>query len=211
MQAKKKRTKEEIKLRREDKMKREAEARKQERAKLGEEAKQEEAYLDRRLFVGNLHAETTREDLRELFKKFGVVRSAKLHVDAKGQFRGVGFVTFETVAEVEQALELNGVEHKKQALRVAKATPPPKKNASEIFVGGIPYRTEETKLRKHFKSCGEIKNVMMIIDWKKKKFNGQAFIRFKTDEAAQKALKFHDTDFAGRTLSVKLALPKRKV
>lgn len=210
-QAKKKRTKLPIKQKKENKRKREKEARAQEIAKLNEEAKQEELYLDRRLFVGNLHSETTVEDLRELFAKFGVVRSAKLHVDNKGLFRGVGFVTFETDAEVEQALQLNGVEHKKQALRVAKAMPPKQKKETEVFVGGIPIKTEETKLRKHFKSCGEIKKVMMVIDFKKKKFNGTAFIRFKTGEAALKALKFHDTDFAGRTLSVRLALPKRKV
>lgn len=44
----------------------------------------------------------------------------------------------------------------------------------------------------------------------RKRFNGNAFIQFKLEEAAQAALKLDRSAFGGRSLLVKLANPKKK-
>lgn len=208
---KKQRKPRKAKMRRDNKKKRELEANKDAHAKLDKAVKADEDYMHRRIYVGNIPEGTTSEDLRELFAKFGTVHSARITMDSRGRAKNCAFVTFEGADEVDQAIQMHGMEFKKNVLKVEKATPPPKKEVCEVYVGGLPFTVEETKLRKNFKSCGEIKAVRMNIDWQKKKFNGTAFIMFKTGKAAQAALKLHDSAFAGRTLFVKLALPKKKI
>jgi len=199
------------KMRRDSKKKRVAEKKEQETKERDENNAAEDAeHLDKRLVVANLPTSTTRQELRELFERFGTVHRARLFVNSKGVFRGVGFVTFENEAEFQEALKVSGMEFNKQTLRVEKADPPPKKKEVSVFVGGLPFTAEEAKIRKHFKSCGDIKDVRMQEDRVRKKFNGIAFIQFKTEEAAKAALKLDRSAFGGRSLLVKMANPKKK-
>jgi len=210
-QQKKKRKAIPAKLRRDSKKKRKVEKKEQKTKEWDENNAAEDAeHLDRRVVVANLPTSATRQELRELFERCGTVHSARLFVNAKGVFRGVGFVTFESDAEFQEALKVNGTEFKKQTLRVEKADPPPKKAETSVFVGGLPFTAEEAKIRRHFKSCGDIKDVRMQEDRVRKKFNGVAFIQFKTEVAAQAALKLDRSAFGGRSLLVKMANPKKK-
>jgi len=195
-QQKKKRKAIPAKLRRDSKKKRKVEKKEQKTKEWDENNAAEDAeHLDRRVVVANLPTSATRQELRELFERCGTVHSARLFVNAKGVFRGVGFVTFESDAEFQEALKVNGMEFKKQTLRVEKADPPPKKAETSVFVGGLPFTAEEAKIRRHFKSCGDIKDVRMQEDRVRKKFNGVAFIQFKTEVAAQAALKLDRSAF----------------
>ncbi|MDB6096766.1 MAG: glycine-rich RNA-binding protein 4, mitochondrial-like [Francisellaceae bacterium] len=71
------------------------------------------------LFVGNLSFQTTEEELQEAFKPFGNVTAVKLPVDRDTKRpRGFGFVTFESDAEAEKALALDGTNLNGRDIRV---------------------------------------------------------------------------------------------
>merc|ERR1711937_407509 len=74
----------------------------------------------------------------------------------------------------------------------------------EVFVGGLPFETEETTLRKDFAECGEIESFRMPLN-EEGKARGIAFITYKNKEAVDKALAFDGTDYGGRFLKVNKA------
>merc|ERR1712217_967062 len=74
----------------------------------------------------------------------------------------------------------------------------------EIFVGGLPFSTTEEVLRKDFTECGEIVNFRMPLN-DEGNARGIAFIEYKDKESVEKASKFHETDYGGRSLSVRMS------
>merc|ERR1712151_426127 len=74
----------------------------------------------------------------------------------------------------------------------------------EVFVGGLPFSTTEEVLRKDFTECGEIVNLRMPLN-DEGSARGIAFIEYKDKESVEKALKFHETDYGGRSLSVRMS------
>ncbi|KAK4482496.1 hypothetical protein RD792_009654 [Penstemon davidsonii] len=76
-----------------------------------------------KLFVGNLSWSLTSETLTQAFQEYGNVVGARVLYDGEtGKSRGYGFVSYQTKAEMETALEaLNGVELEGRALRVSLA------------------------------------------------------------------------------------------
>lgn len=76
-----------------------------------------------KLFVGGLSSETTTEDLRTSFVKFGEVVDVAVILDrATGQSRGFGFVSYDSSANAEAAIKgMNGVELDGRVLKVNRA------------------------------------------------------------------------------------------
>ncbi|RNF03242.1 putative polyadenylate-binding protein 1 [Trypanosoma rangeli] len=65
--------------------------------------------LGNNLYVRNFDPEFTEENLHELFKEYGVIRSCRVMTDANGNSRGFGFVSFENADQANAALrEMNG-------------------------------------------------------------------------------------------------------
>eukprot|EP00397_Hematodinium_sp_SG-2012_P018498 GEMP01018954.1.p1 GENE.GEMP01018954.1~~GEMP01018954.1.p1 ORF type:complete len:427 (-),score=88.59 GEMP01018954.1:1384-2664(-) len=80
-------------------------------------------------------------------------------------------------------------------------------NPRQVYVGGLPFKTEEGDLREFFVgNCGPIEQVKLLRQ-QDGKSKGVAFITFNNVEDAQKAIEFHDKDFEGRTLTVRIANP----
>ncbi|KAL3506232.1 hypothetical protein ACH5RR_031614 [Cinchona calisaya] len=78
---------------------------------------------EHKLFVGNLAWSVTSENLTEAFQEYGNVVGARVLYDGDtGRSRGYGFVSYETRAELETALNsLNGVELGGRPMRVSLA------------------------------------------------------------------------------------------
>ncbi|KAK6161195.1 hypothetical protein DH2020_004576 [Rehmannia glutinosa] len=78
---------------------------------------------EHKLFVGNLSWCVTSEILTQAFQEYGNVVGARVLYDGEtGRSRGYGFVSYETKAEMETALQaLNGVELEGRAMRVSLA------------------------------------------------------------------------------------------
>ena len=79
------------------------------------------------MYVSNLSYHTNEEALRELFSKFGVVKSAKVIADREsGKSRGFGFVEMDNAEEAETAMKsLNNkdIDGRNMAVSVAKEKP----------------------------------------------------------------------------------------
>ena len=67
---------------------------------------QEQRDMINKIFVGGISQNTTAEDLKKFFCKFGPIREARILYDGKsGKSRGFGFVLFRDEASAEQVLQ----------------------------------------------------------------------------------------------------------
>lgn len=78
----------------------------------------------KKLFIGNLPASTSEQDLQTLFSKFGTVRSFKLVTDVfSGQCKGFGFIEMEGHEARAAIAGLNGKEYNGKSLKVGYESP----------------------------------------------------------------------------------------
>lgn len=79
------------------------------------------------LYVSNLSFNTTDDNLRQLFEKFGSVSSAKVILDREtGRSRGFGFVEMASDKEAKEAIQnLNGQDAGGRSMSVSEARPKP--------------------------------------------------------------------------------------
>jgi cold-inducible RNA-binding protein len=80
--------------------------------------------------------------------------------------------------------------------------------AKRLFVGGLPFSSNEDELKTLFAQAGEVVSVAIIMD----KFTGQSkgfgFVEMTTEEEAKKAIEtLNGTDLGGRKLIVAEARP----
>lgn len=77
-----------------------------------------------KLYVGNLSWDASRDDLYQLFGKYGQVEDAFIPLDREtGRSRGFGFVTLDEAGAQTAVKELDGFEFMSRALRVNEAAP----------------------------------------------------------------------------------------
>lgn len=84
-----------------------------------------------------------------------------------------------------------------------------------LYVGNLPFTVEsgapmsEETLGLDFRAFGKITDVIVMRDKESGRHRGFAFIEFSTADEAKAALKLHQTDYHGRTLTVQIANPRR--
>lgn len=80
--------------------------------------------------------------------------------------------------------------------------------AKKVFVGGLPYATQERELAEFFGAMGEVVSSIIIRDKRTGKSKGFGFVEFSEEAAAQKAItELNGKEFGGRTLVVQEARP----
>ena len=77
------------------------------------------------IYVGNLSFDATQDDINEVFKEYGSVKSVKLPTDREtGRVRGFAFVEMGSEEEEQASIEaLDGAEWVGRTLKVNKARP----------------------------------------------------------------------------------------
>lgn len=80
--------------------------------------------------------------------------------------------------------------------------------AEQIYIGNLPYRTNERDLRKHFSRYGRINDVRIVKDRRTGRSKGYAFITFSNARDAKKSLADHGKALHGRSLVVHIAKPR---
>lgn len=76
------------------------------------------------IYVGNIPYTMREEQLADLFRQYGEVKTAKVVIDkASGRSKGFGFVEMEDSAATSAISALNGSEVDGRALRVSEARP----------------------------------------------------------------------------------------
>src|SRR3989338_1630139 len=80
--------------------------------------------------------------------------------------------------------------------------------ATMLYVGGLPYSTQEDALRELFSKAGNVTSAAVIMDRMSGRSKGFGFVEMSTDEEAQNAVSmFNGQDFEGRKLTVNEARP----
>lgn len=78
-----------------------------------------------------------------------------------------------------------------------------------LLVGSLPFSVTEDALGQLFAGVGQVQSVAIIKDKYTGSSRGFGFVEMVTEEDAQKAIeKLNGTNFEGRTIVVKEALPK---
>lgn len=137
------------------------------------------------------------------------VNTDKLLSDAPKK-NAQGYVVFEEASSVEKALEMNNtpVPESKNGLmfRVDRAKPTHDSTRS-VFVGNLPYKTEEISLREHFKNgCGfdddVIENVRIIRDSETSQCKGFGYILLKDKSYVPYVLDMHESTYKKKEIRV---------
>jgi len=80
--------------------------------------------------------------------------------------------------------------------------------ATKLYVGGLPYSTQDEALKEHFAQAGSVTSAVIIMDKMSGRSKGFGFVEMSTDEEAQKAVEmFNGQEFDGRKLTVNEARP----
>ena len=80
--------------------------------------------------------------------------------------------------------------------------------ATKLYVGGLPYSTQEDSLRDLFAQAGSVTSAVIIMDKMSGRSKGFGFVEMASQDEAAKAISmFNDQDFEGRKLTVNEARP----
>ena len=78
-----------------------------------------------------------------------------------------------------------------------------------LYVGNLPYSTNEDQLNELFGQAGKVENVRVMRDMATGRARGFAFVEMSSDDEAQQAVSsFNDYKLEGRALVVNEARPK---
>ena len=80
--------------------------------------------------------------------------------------------------------------------------------ATKLYVGGLPYSTQEDALKELFAQAGNVVSAVIIMDKMSGRSKGFGFVEMSSQDEAQKAISmFNDQEFEGRKLTVNEARP----
>nr|XP_054764071.1 heterogeneous nuclear ribonucleoprotein A2 homolog 1-like [Lytechinus pictus] len=78
----------------------------------------------KKIFVGGISQQATKEDLFAVFSNFGTVEDVHIMIDNETlKHRGFGFVTFESEEDVDKLVQMQHVELKGKSMEIKKAQP----------------------------------------------------------------------------------------
>ncbi|PSR87726.1 Glycine-rich RNA-binding protein [Actinidia chinensis var. chinensis] len=84
-------------------------------------------------------------------------------------------------------------------------------SSSKLFVGGLPYATDENGLREAFTRYGEVVDARIVMDRDSGRPRGFGFVTYtSTDEASSAIQALDGKDFHGRMLKVDYAVEKSR-
>ena len=77
-----------------------------------------------------------------------------------------------------------------------------------IYVGNLPFSTNEIEVRELFEQHGEVHSVNLITDRYTGRLRGFGFVEMEEEDANKAIEALNDTDFGGRNLRVNEARPR---
>ena len=81
--------------------------------------------------------------------------------------------------------------------------------ATKLFVGSLPWATDDNQLEELFSEFGQVTSAKVIIDRDTNRSKGFGFVEFDDDDAAKAAIaKLDKSELNGRTIVVNEARPR---
>ncbi|XP_035531410.1 RNA-binding protein 4.1-like isoform X1 [Morone saxatilis] len=144
-----------------------------------------------KIFIGNLACNTTAEELRELFEKYGKVSECDI-------VKNYGFVHMDNMSEAEEAIQ-NLHQHQLHGWRmnveISKGRP---KSTTKLHVSNLGEGVTSEVLRAKFQDFGPVVECDIVKDY--------AFVHMERMEDAMDAIdKLDNTAFKGKLMSVQLS------
>lgn len=110
------------------------------------------------------------------------------------------YIVFEKKEAADKATELNGVVFMDKHLRVDGADNNKQHDRKRsVFLGGLPFETEDEELWEFFKECGEIESVRVVRDSKTNVGKGFGYVQFRDRDSVESALALTDKKFRDKT------------
>ncbi|KAL6894165.1 hypothetical protein ACP4OV_008263 [Aristida adscensionis] len=175
----------------------------------------------RKLFVGGLPRSVVAPGfLRSHFARYGEVVDAVVMVSPEdGRGRGFGFVEFADEAAALRALDEGErprhfcagrrFDVKRAQSRATQSTSyNPNVDRKKIFVGGLRDNITEEELRSYFQKFGVIADCVVMYDKITRRPRGFGFVRFHSQDAADKVLEKNFHDLNGTQVETKTAEPR---
>ena len=171
-----------------------------------------------KIFIGGIPANTTREELFDHFKQYGVILDLVIIKDKQTHNpRGFGFVTYQDEDSFENALKDKHFFHGKE-IELKRALPRdqnPKEllkksqESRKLFVGGLPKNLQLEEFTDYFEKYGEIEDIAIIGDKLTKEPRGFGFVTYVNIESVYTVLREYQTHYFGdKWVEVKLAHPR---
>jgi len=182
-----------------------------------EEKKKErpEEDITRVAYVVNLSYDTEFFTIKELFSQFGAVTKVFVPKDRNtGKNKGIAFVTMGTEAERDAAIEgMNQQTVDNRKIFVDKAKPRgegnrERKEMTKLYVGNISYETTPEQLEERFSEFGPVSNIYVPMDKYSGEPRGFAFLALAPADAEKAIAACDGTELDGRTIEVKVSLPR---
>merc|ERR1712193_315689 len=196
--------------------------RKEREVELGEKARR-----FTNVYIKNINEEYDEGRLNEMFQKYGKISSVKIMKSEEGKSKGLGFVSFDTPEEAQEACdELNGKDLEGKTMYCGRAQKKAERQAElkkkfdalkqermqryqgvNLYVKNLDDTVDDDRLRKEFAPFGTITSAKVMNEDGRSK--GFGFVCFSSPEEATKAV----TEMNGRIIVAKplyVALAQRK-
>ncbi|NXU75092.1 NUCL protein, partial [Oreotrochilus melanogaster] len=158
------------------------------------------------VFVGNLSPNKEFEELKTGIREFFGKKNIEVLDVRIGSSKRFGYVDFSSAEDLDKALQMNGKKLMGSEIKLEKAKSKEtikenkkERDARTLFVKNLPYRITEDEIREVFENATEVRIVMN----KEGNSKGMAYIEFKTEAEANKALEEkRGTEIDGRTMVI---------
>lgn len=119
------------------------------------------------------------------------------------------YIVFANKKAADKACDLNGVVFMDKHLRVDGASNDKQHDRKRsVFLGGLPFDTEEEELWTFFKDCGEIQSVRAVRDSKTNVGKGFGYVQFADRDSVDAALALTDKKFREK---IKIRIQRCKI
>ncbi|NWT98022.1 NUCL protein, partial [Urocynchramus pylzowi] len=158
------------------------------------------------VYVGNLVCTKEFEELKSGLREFFGKKNIEVSDVRIGASKKFGYVDFPSAEDLDKALQMNGKKLMGLEIKLEKAKSKEtmkeskkERDARTLFLKNLPYRITEENIREVFKNASEIRIVMN----KDGSSRGMAYIEFKTEAEANKALEEKQgTEIEGRAVVI---------
>ncbi|KRZ96646.1 Heterogeneous nuclear ribonucleoprotein A1 [Trichinella sp. T8] len=182
-------------------------------------AKVEKDEQNRKIFIGGITVNTSDEDLRTFYSKWGEITDVVVMRDpVSKRSRGFGFVTYADPEQVNAAMAarphlIDGkeVEPKRAMPKDVMNKPEAHISVKKVYISGIKDEHTEDMLREYFMQYGSVQEVDIKVDQGTGKKRGFAFVTFDDYDPVDRVVleKSHMID--NKRCDVKKALSKEEM
>ncbi|CAF1627148.1 unnamed protein product [Adineta ricciae] len=166
---------------------------------------------ERKLFVGQLSSDITREDLEKYFSKFGSIEDVTIKYDVPGgRARGFAFILFDDKESIQKVLHVQShtINQCQIDPKPAHRRPPVTNPVKKIFLGQLPIDFVEQDLSDYFSQFGIIDTIELPMDREKSVRRPFGFVSFSSEKSAEEVLRQQRHSVNGASIEVRPAKPR---